>query len=171
MKGFKYKAPLWTAATPTSPQMAQGAKRGIFSFSCSAHGQSGELRSGVRAGDSGARLWANCFVWKRGSRVMWDWVLPWEGSRMGWASAHVGPNTCTFSLILNQKTRHEACGCVGSLARAPRPSWGYTLFFQLKGGIALLGHLRAVLHSMVVFVFFPRLINTFMPCGSLTKHW
>lgn len=171
MKGFKYKAPLWTAATPTSPQLGQGAKSGIFSFSCSAHGQSGELRSGARAGDSGGKLWANGFVGKRGGRVIRDRVSPWGGSRMGWASAHVGPTTCTFSLIVSQKTRHEACGCVVSLARALGPSWSCTLFLQLKGGVAPLGHLRAVFHSVVVFVFFPRLINTFTPCGSLTKRW
>lgn len=61
---------------------------------------------------------------------MWNWVLPWEGSRMGWASAHIEPSTCTFSLILSQKTRHKVRGCVVGLFRAWGPSWGYTLFLQ-----------------------------------------
>lgn len=39
-------------------------------------------------------------------------------------------------MILSQKMRHEACGCVVSLARALEPCWGCTLPLQLKKGVA-----------------------------------
>lgn len=37
----------------------------------------------------------------------------------GLASAHVSRNTHTSSLVLCQKTRHEALDCVAGLGRAP----------------------------------------------------
>lgn len=56
------------------------------------------------------------------------------------------------------------------LGQSPGPKLGLYAVLAIKGRCTPLGHLRAVFHSVVVFVFFPRLINTFTPCGSLTKR-
>lgn len=119
---FHYKAPLGIAAMP--PAQTRCKKRRIeLQLLSLQRARRDEWEEGWR---QSGRLWVS-FSWGKEKAERWRTGPCLERQQDG-LMGHVSHNTCTFSLILYQKTRHEALSWVAGLGRAPWPSRDSTLF-------------------------------------------